>query len=70
MVPDRQKVWTDGMDGLTDEAKTISLRLRRGIIIPQHLPFSLSLTFSVLSGAEVTINGSLGRHFIPVTAVV
>ena len=44
MVPDRQKVptdgWTDGMDGRTDgqtdgrmdAAKTISLRLRRGII--------------------------------------
>ena len=32
MVPDRQKVWTDGMDGRTDDAKTISLRLRRGII--------------------------------------
>ena len=45
MVPDRQKVrtdgrtegrteWTDGQtDGRTDDAKTISLRLRRGIII-------------------------------------
>ena len=41
MVPDRQKVWTDGQtdvrtewtDGLTDDAKTISLRLRRGIKI-------------------------------------
>ena len=44
MVPDRQKVWTDGrtegrtdgMDGRTDrgmdDAKTISLRLCRGII--------------------------------------
>ena len=36
MVPDRQKVRTDGMDGRTDrrtdDAKTISLRLRRGII--------------------------------------
>ena len=40
MVPDRQKVridgrteWTDGQtDGRTDDAKTISLRLRRGII--------------------------------------
>ena len=29
MVPDG---WTDGMDGRTDAAKTISLRLRRGII--------------------------------------
>ena len=28
MVPDRLKVWTDGR---TDDAKTISLRLRRGI---------------------------------------
>ena len=28
MVPDRQKVW---MDGRTDDAKTISFRLRRGI---------------------------------------
>ena len=37
MVPDRQKVWTDGRtewtDGRTDDAKTISLQLRRGIII-------------------------------------
>ena len=36
MVPDRQKVRTDGRtewtDGRTDNAKTISLRLRRGII--------------------------------------
>ena len=32
MVPDRQKVWTDGMDGRTDNAKTISPQLRRGII--------------------------------------
>ena len=32
MVPDRQKVWTDGRtDGRTDDAKTISLRLRWGI---------------------------------------
>ena len=41
MVPDRQKVKTngrtDGMDGCThartDDAKTVSLRLRRGITI-------------------------------------
>ena len=41
MVPDRQKGWTDGRtegrtewtDGRTDNAKTISLRLRRGIKI-------------------------------------
>ena len=33
MVPDRQKVQTDGMDRRTDAAKTISLRLRRGIKI-------------------------------------
>ena len=36
MVPDRQKVRRDGLDGRTDrwkdDAKTISLRLRRGII--------------------------------------
>ena len=36
MVPDRQKVWTDvptdGWNGRMDTAKTISLRLRRGII--------------------------------------
>ena len=32
MVPDRQKVWTDGGNGRTDDAKTISHRLRRGII--------------------------------------
>ena len=31
MVPDGQKVWTDGIDGGTDDAKTISLRYRRGI---------------------------------------
>ena len=39
MVPDRQKVWTDGRtdgrNGLTDDAKTISLRLCRGIIIKE-----------------------------------
>ena len=37
MVPDRQKVRTDGRkgqtDGRTDDAKTISLGLRRGITI-------------------------------------
>ena len=32
MVPDEQKVRTDGMDGHTDDAKTISLRLHWGII--------------------------------------
>ena len=32
MVPDRQKVWTDGRNGRTDDAKTISLRLCWGII--------------------------------------
>ena len=32
MVPDRRKVWTDGRKGQTDAAKTISLRLRWGII--------------------------------------
>ena len=31
MVPDRQKVRMDGRNGRTDDAKTISLRLRRGI---------------------------------------
>ena len=43
MVPDRQKVRTDGMDGRTDrrmdDAKTISLRLRRGIKINTQLAF-------------------------------
>ena len=38
MVPDGQKVRTDGrngrMDGRTDDANIISLRLRRGIIYP------------------------------------
>ena len=33
MVPDRQKVWTDGRNGRADDAKTISLRLCRGIIM-------------------------------------
>ena len=33
MVPDRQNVRADGMDGRTDDAKTISLRLCRGIIM-------------------------------------
>ena len=32
MVPDGQKVRMDGMDRRTDDTKTISLRLRRGII--------------------------------------
>ena len=36
MVPDRQKVQTDGRNGRTDNAKTISLRLRRGIIKAGH----------------------------------
>ena len=40
MVPDRQKVWmdgrTEGMDGRTDDAKTISLRLCRGIKIGKN----------------------------------
>ena len=32
MAPDGQKVRTEWTDGHTDDAKTISLRLRRGII--------------------------------------
>ena len=36
MVPDRQKVRTDGRNGRTDDAKTIFLRLRRGIIKAGH----------------------------------
>ena len=36
MVPERQKVWTDRrtewMDGRLDDAKTISLQLRWGVI--------------------------------------
>ena len=53
MVPDRQKVWTDGMDGRTDDAKTISLRLCRGIInklehavdgVPSQIPTLKFLT--------------------------
>ena len=32
MVLDGQKVRTDGMDGRTDDAITISFRLHRGII--------------------------------------
>ena len=31
MVPDGQKVRTDRMDGWTDDAKTISLQLHRGM---------------------------------------
>ena len=52
MVPDRQKGWTDGRtegrtDGRTDDAKTISLRLRRGIInqMSQHIWFWYLLKF-------------------------
>ena len=54
MVPDRQKVRTDGRmdgrtewtDGRTDDAKTISLRLRRGII--KHIKcFALSYMYSM-----------------------
>ena len=38
MVPDRQKVWTDGRkDGRTDDAKTISLR--RGITSTGQIGF-------------------------------
>ena len=33
---DRQKVWTYGWNGHTDDAKTISLRLRQGIIKKLH----------------------------------
>ena len=33
MVPDRQKVRTDGRNGRKDDTKTISLQLRRGIKI-------------------------------------
>ena len=33
MVPDRQKVWSEGRTEWTDDAKTISLRLQWGIII-------------------------------------
>ena len=37
MVPDRQKVWKDGWtDGRTDAAKTLSLKLRRGIKRENH----------------------------------
>ena len=47
MVPDRQKVRTDGRtegrtewtDGRTDDAKTISLRLRRGILMTIYSKF-------------------------------
>ena len=55
MVPDRQKVRTDGRtdgmdartDGRTDDAKTISLRLRRGITIRsmQRLKSAYDKTF-------------------------
>ena len=31
MVPDGQKVWTDGQNERTDDANTISLRLRQGV---------------------------------------
>ena len=33
MVPDRQKVWSEGRTEWTDDAKTISLQLQWGIII-------------------------------------
>ena len=38
MVPNGQKVWTDGRNGRTDDAKTISLRLGQGIkSLPQKI---------------------------------
>ena len=46
MVPDRQKVRTDGMDGRTVDAKTISLRLRGGIIFSVRLKKKINKCFS------------------------
>ena len=61
MVQDRQKVWTDGRngrtDGCTDDAKTISLRLRRGIKtkILSFLQFkAIDNKINQLSRADVT----------------
>ena len=31
MVPNGQQVWTDGWNGRTDDAKTISLQLRQRV---------------------------------------
>ena len=59
MVPDRQKVWTDRMDGGRDDAKTISLRLRRGINSRLHLRglalfvnFPVGVGFSLAAGVD------------------
>ena len=49
MVLNRQKVWTDGQNGRMDDAKTISLRLRRGIINSPMV-------------ASVVVITSLGKH--------
>ena len=74
MVPDRQKVRTDrrtdGQNGRTDAAKTISLRLRRGIIkaddagsnmVPNSLPTDTPSTQEV--GVKMsTISFSESSH--------
>ena len=52
MVPDRQKVRTDGRNGRTDAAKTLSLRLRRGIKI------------SVFRVTGLKILGRVGTHVL------
>ena len=54
MVPDGQKVWTDGRtewtDRRTDDAKTISLRLRRGIImVHNEILITLTLHYKLVS---------------------
>ena len=58
MVPDRQKVRTDGRngrtDGHTDDAKTISLRLRRGITKQNRKKFLLKPVINtVLFNAQI-----------------
>ena len=67
MVPDRQKMWTDGH---TDDAKIISLRLRRGIIkigkerqchITKQLVLSFSVNIRISQPSKVMFTSALPR---------
>ena len=58
MVPDRQKMRSDGRNGRTDAAKTISLRLRQGIIIGNgHFPVFVVLLLYVPKSTAMVMAG-------------
>ena len=69
MVPDGRTEWTDGR---TDDAKTISLRLRRGITSRNEILCQITSIIEIINLNEKGCKIIFARivHYLPVSASI